>query len=350
MAGAGTLGAVSAGGRLGISGRGWIAIGVMAAALVGAAAVRVLASPDGLSAPLDGVEWRLRLMRVASGAGVGAALAVSGVLLQSLLRNPLAEPAVLGLTTGAGLGVTVSIYVAFAATGSIASHAPPAWSALAGALGALGLVGLLGQRRGALEPVSVLLVGVVVSLTAGAGIVFVQHLLPDQGVAMATRWVMGSLTDEAGWGRIAAVGGLAIAGAAGGAWMGPAMDAAALGEDEARSVGVRLGRLRAALFVGSGALTAGAVLLAGPIGFVGLIAPHAVRWAAGASHRALVIGSALLGAALIIAADALVRLVDFGAGRMPIGVLTAAVGGPVFLVLLRRAQRRGGWGGWGAWS
>lgn len=308
-------------------------------ALVGAGvALRFAASPDGLAWPRDTLEWELRALRIACALTVGAALAASGVMLQALLRNPLAEPAVLGLTTGAGLGVVVSIYIAYTATGSIVLYAPPALPALAGALGALAVVGALGQRRGLIDPVSLILVGVVLSLICGAGIVFVQYLLPDRGVAMATRWVMGALSDETPWPRVAVVGAATVLAVGAGSYFGRAMDAASLSDDEARSVGVPLGALRAALFLISGALTAGAVLIAGPIGFVGLVAPHAVRRLAGPRHRSLMISSALLGAALIVLADAGVRLVDLGAGRMPIGVLTAILGGPAFLWLLRRER------------
>ncbi len=312
----------------------------IAAALFAAIALRLLASPDGLEWPRDNLEMQLRLLRIACAVTVGAALAVSGVMLQALLRNPLAEPAVLGLTSGAGLGVVIAIYASYAATGAIAIYAPPVLPALIGALLTLALVGALAQRRGLLDPVSLILVGVVTSLVLGAGIVFVQHLLPDRGVAMAMRWIMGSLSDETPWSRVALIGAVTTVGAALGVALGRAMDAAALSDDEARSLGVPLNALRAMLFITSGALAAGAVVLAGPIGFVGLVAPHAVRRIAGPRHRSLILSSALLGAALIVLADAGVRLIDLGAGRMPIGVITAILGGPAFLWLLRRESLR----------
>lgn len=306
-----------------------------------AAALRLGVGPDGLEWPRDAVEWRLRGTRAASGAAVGAALSVAGVFLQALLRNPLAEPAVLGLTSGAGLGVVVSLYASYLATGTMLLYRPPAEAALLGAMGALALVGVIGQRRGVLEPFSLVLTGVVVSLICGAGIVFVQHLLPDQGMAMASRWTFGAISDDVPLWWIAGVGALSIACVAGGVRWGSALDAATLTEDEARSLGVRLGVLRAGLFVASGALSAGAVLLAGPIGFVGLVCPHAVRLICGAGHRTVVPASALMGAFLILLADVGVRVADLGAGRMPIGVLTAMLGGPLFLWLLRRERTWG---------
>ncbi|MBL0922815.1 MAG: iron ABC transporter permease [Phycisphaerales bacterium] len=315
-----------------------IVLSAIAALSALAIALRFAASPDGLRWPVDDFEFDLRALRIACALTVGAALAISGVMLQALLRNPLAEPAVLGLTTGAGLGVVVSIFIAYSATGSILLYAPPALPALIGALGALAIVGALGQRRGLIDPVSLILVGVVLSLICGAGIVFVQHLLPDRGVAMATRWVTGSISDETPWRRIVAVAAATLVAGSLATTFSRALDAAALSDDEARSVGVPLGLVRAALFIGSGALTAGAVLIAGPIGFVGLVAPHAVRRLSGPRHRSLVPASALLGGALIVLADAGVRLIDLGAGRMPIGAITAILGGPAFLWLLRRER------------
>jgi iron complex transport system permease protein len=304
----------------------WLACAALLALVAGAAALRLLAAPDGLSLPLDAIEWRLRGERVASGLAVGMSLAVAGVFLQALLRNPLAEPAVLGLTTGAGLGVALWVYAAYRATGVIVQYHAPIAPALLGSLGALAVVGALGQRRGLIEPVTLILVGVVVSLVCGAGILFVQHLLPDRGVALAQLDATRA-TDLSGTALLADE-------------PFSAMDAASMSEDEARSVGVRLGALRATLFLLAGALTAGSVLLAGPIGFIGLVCPHLARMLGGAAHRPLVVNAALLGGSAIVLADAGVRLIDLGAGRMPIGVLTAIIGGPVFIALLRREMRR----------
>jgi len=310
--------------------RSAIALGVSAACLATAVAARLLAGPEGLDPPRDTLEWTLRGWRIAAGLAVGSGLAVAGATLQALLRNPLAAPAVLGLTSGAGLGVTLATYLGIASAGLGGGSA-----ALAGSLGALAVVYVLAQRRGLIEPVTLILVGVIVSLIAGAGTALIQHLMPDRGLVATTRWLFGSLRDDTSRPAIAVVLGVSVAGASLAAILGRAMDAAALGDDEARSVGLPLDRLRLILFALAGALTAGAVLLAGPIGFVGLICPHAVRLVAGPGHRAVVIGSALIGGAVIVTADAIVRLVDLGGGRMPIGVVTAIVGGPVFLALLR---------------
>jgi iron complex transport system permease protein len=271
---------------------------------------------------------------------VGSALAVAGVMLQSLLRNPLASPDLLGLASGAGLGVMLVTYIAFkAGLGISGSSSGVGWTtssaALVGSMAALALVFLLSQRRGLLDPVTLVLVGVVVSIMCSAGTLLIKSLLPDQGVA-AARLLMGDLSDDAPHPRVYMVGIVTLAGTIIGWLAARAMDAAALGEDEARSIGVPLGLLRIVLFITAGVLCAGSVVLAGPIGFVGLICPHAVRLLAGPTHRTLVIGSALAGGTLVILADSIARLMDFGAGHPPISVLTSLVGGPVLVLLLRR--------------
>jgi iron complex transport system permease protein len=282
----------------------------------------------------------LRLHRAVSAAVVGAALAAAGVMLQSLLRNPLASPDLLGLASGAGLAVMLATYLHHAAASgpAVLPAAATAGAALAGSLVTLTLVYILSQRRGFLEPVSLVLVGVIVSVMCGAATMFIAQLLPDRGFGVA-RWTIGALDDSVPWPRVLAIGAVTLAGTAVGVSCGRAMDAASLSEDEARSVGVPLGALRITLFAAAGVLTAGAVVLAGPIGFVGLVCPHVVRLLAGPSHGPLVLGAAIAGAILMLAADTGVRALDIASGRMPIGIITALVGGPVFILLLRRETR-----------
>lgn len=285
--------------------------------------------------PADGLEWRLRTQRISAAAIVGAALAASGVLLQALLRNPLAAPGILGLTSGAGLAVSIHIYLAYLATGAIVQYSPPIYAALLGSLAALAVVYALGQRRGLIDPLSLILTGVVVGMIASAATVFILQLMPDRGWAAGFRWLLGSLSDDLTWRRLIFPAGVTIGGVALAFRLGPAMDAASFSEDEARAIGVPIAPLRLTLFVTAGVMTAATVLIAGPIGFIGLVAPHAVRLLMGPAHRPLVLASAIAGATLLVGADALVRAVDLASGRMPLGVLTALVGGPVFLWLLR---------------
>lgn len=319
--------------------RGVITLAVCAAAALAAVALRLGVGEGGWAWPRDADVWGLRGPRVAAGLIVGAALATAGVMLQCLLRNPLASPDLLGLSSGAGLGVTLAAYAAYLAGGTIAptSGNPPA--AVAGALVALAAVYTLAQRRGRLEPVSLVLTGVMVSIICAASGMFVQHLLPDRGLA-ASRWMLGALDDEVTPPRLALTGGLTVLGVAVGLACARWMDLASLADDEARALGLPLTRLRVVLFVTSGVLTAAAVVLAGPVGFVGLVCPHAVRLAAGPSHRTLVLGSALAGAALVVLADAGVKALRLPSGRLPIGVVTALIGGPVFIAMLRAQVRR----------
>ncbi len=291
--------------------------------------------------------WGARLHRLVPGLLVGSSLAIGGVLLQSLLRNPLASPDLIGPGAGAGLAVMMRAYVLFQIIGPKASEtaldsgaAANAPAALVGAVGALVLVYFLSQRRGLVEPVSLILTGVIVSILCGAVTMLLANLLGEPGFRVA-RWSIGALSEDTSDAALAIVGAGVAVGLCAGLYLGPAMDVASLSDDEARSSGVGLGRLRVVLFILAGALTAGAVVLAGPVGFVGLACPHLVRLLAGPSHRVLLLGSAITGAALVVGADALTKAIaPFGSGLIPIGVLTALIGGPVFIVLLRHDAGR----------
>lgn len=313
-------------------------IGLFATALLAAVCLRVLATSGGLELPSLIVLRELRAPALVSAMTIGAALAVAGVLLQALLRNPLAEPWMLGLLSGAGFGVVVWTLAGYLASGAIVRQESPVIPAAAGAFAALGLVYGLSQRRGLVDPVSLILIGVVISVIAHAASQFMQAMLPDSGLALYRRWLMGGISADTAWGTIGLVAGITFACIAIAAWLGPSMDAASLSDDEARSVGVGLARLRIVSFALAGILTAGTVLLAGPIGFVGLICPHLARLLGGPRHRGVVIGSALAGAALLVLADAAAQMLVLRSGHVPVGVLTAIVGGPLFIVLLRRGR------------
>jgi iron complex transport system permease protein len=317
----------------------------LGALLLLAAAVSVLRilvdrSPDGdVSLALPGPEYAwVRWTALAVGAAVGSGLATSGVLLQALLRNPLASPFILGISAGAGLGVMAALYIAHLlgvrASGPGADMVP----ALLGALAVLGVVYGLAQHHGWLDPVSLVLVGVIVSAICGALIMLLQHLVPTGLHGEITRWMMGRIPESVGAWTLATAGALSVVGVGIAMAMGRAMDAATLGDDEARSVGLALGPLRMWMFALAGALTAGAVALCGPIAFVGLIAPHATRLVLGPRHTPLVLGAALVGVFLVVGADVSRQAIDLGAGRMPIGVFTALIGGPAFIWLLRSGR------------
>lgn len=282
--------------------------------------------------------WRLRIDRVWCGIGVGAGLAIAGVLLQALLRNPLASPDLIGPTAGAGLAVMLASAIG-ATSAAVGYHgalgAIDSAAALLGSLAALALVYTLAQRRGLVEPVSLVLVGVMVSVICGAATVLIANLTPDRGLAVS-RWMIGTLPDAPPRTSLVILSGLVVAALLISLRLSRALDVASLEDDEARSLGVHVGRLRLIALLLSGVLTAACVVIAGPIGFVGLVCPHAARLLLGPAHRAVIPASALAGAGLILAADILVRALDLGTGRLPIGVITALVGGPVFLLMLRR--------------
>ena len=275
-----------------------------------------------------------RWTALAVAAIVGCSLSTSGVMLQALLRNPLASPFILGLSAGAGLGVMIAMYIASETPGVGDQMRVDAVPALVGALGVMCIVYLLAQRGGVLDPLTLILVGVIVSAICGAGIMCVQFLVPTGTRGEFMGWLMGSIPQIVSGPTLVIAGGIALGGVLIGLLMGRAMDTASLSDAEARSVGLWIGWLRLLLFCVAGILTAMTVAIAGPIAFVGLVAPHVGRLLLGPRHGGLVVGSALIGIALVVGADAARQGLDLGAGRMPIGVFTALLGGPLFLWLL----------------
>lgn len=299
----------------------------------------------GFAWPEDPLLLEIRSSRAFSAGVVGAGLALAGVLLQSLLRNPLASPDLLGLSSGAGLGVMLAAYLAYVATGHIAPASSlgggfGAPGAILGSAATLAMVYAVSQRSGQIDPLGLVLVGVIVSVVAGACIQLIQRLLPDGGLAVS-RMLIGTIPDdvEAGfiWGNLIAVLAVVSAGLLARRWL----DAFSMGVDEARSVGVPVDLLKSGMLIAAGTLTAGTVMIAGPIGFVGLVVPHAVRMVLGPSHGPLLLGAVLLGAFSMVLADVVVAGVRLPSGRLPVGVVTALVGGPAFVVLLRRTMRTG---------
>lgn len=319
------------------------------------AAAMVLRLVVGRDPASGAIEWTwpepallsLRAGALWSAVVAGASLGLSGLLLQVLLRNPLASPFVLGLSSGAGLGATLAAWAAGAAGAAGASGwvAGLAWTgavqvlpATIGALGTLGVVLVLGTRRGVIEPVSMVLAGTVVAAMCGALTLLVQYAMPPVSRADAAIWFMGrvpELPDRS----VLAVAIAVLAAAA--AWSGLSarrFDAASVSDDEARSLGVRLASLRLGMYVAAGATAATSVALCGPIAFVGFVAPHIARLLLGARHSPLVLGSVVAGALVLVAADVARQALDLGMGRMPVGVLTALVGGPAFLLVLRSSR------------
>ena len=286
----------------------------------------------GNAAPVaNDIVLRVRLPRVLLAAGVGASLAVAGTAFQALLRNPLADPFILGVSGGAALGAILVIALG-AAFGLGASAAPPA--AFAGAVAAILLLLAVAGPRGRLDATRLLLIGVVFNALASAVIVFLASIA---GLAEGSRiflYLIGNLSDAqpayTAW--IAVLLALGLGGALP---LARALNALALGDDSAALLGFEPARVKLALLLTTSLLVGAAVSVAGLVGFVGLIVPHALRLVLGADHRLLLPAAALGGASFLVLCDAAARTL-LGGPELPVGAITALAGGPLFLVLLRR--------------
>jgi iron complex transport system permease protein len=277
-----------------------------------------------------------RLGRALLGCVVGAALGAAGVAFQTLVRNPLADPYVLGVSSGASVGAGLSL-----ALGGGQGTVLVGPSAFAGAVGAMALVYRLGLVRGRLVPYVALLGGVVLNALSWALILTIATVARIGTTAEILMWMMGVLGPpdwpQLGLGAVAVVVGVAALAA-----LAPRLNALVLGEEGAHSVGIDVAGTRKLLLLVASLLTAAAVALAGPIGFVGIIVPHLLRLVVGADHRIMIPAAALGGALFLCLADTLTRLAFLPLGAEPsVSVLTALMGGPFFLVLLwrRRGER-----------
>jgi iron complex transport system permease protein len=277
---------------------------------------------------------RLRLEWVLTASVVGAALALSGLAFQALLRNPLAEPYILGVSGGAGLGFILAYLFLSVEVGAVAGFV--------GAVVTVALVYSIAQRRGRLEPYTLLLTGVVVNAFYGASIMLVTALAHPVERGDIALWMMGNIgAFGPQWGLISVVAALVAAAGVLYAFLAKGFNLAAVGEETAGSLGVRVGRLRMMTFVSASLLTGASVALAGPIGFVGLIVPHLLRMLLGPDHRRLVPASFFFGATFLVLADLAACLWEGASDRsLPVGVLTAMCGGPFFIYLLRTRWRR----------
>lgn len=284
--------------------------------------------------------WRIRLIRLAVAAIVGAGLATGGMALQGMLRNPLAEPYILGISSGAGVGVLMGMAVA-SWYDSLPWLITTPSLALVGALLTCGLVYGIAQRRGRLDPYVLLLSGVIVNAFNGAIMLSIYLFVKPYIVSEFIVWAMGNLPHNVSESLLLISTVCVLAGWAILLLRGAAFNALGLGDDVAGSVGVRVHWLRVETFLVVGLMTTAAVSLAGPIGFVGLIVPHICRLIVGSDHRRLVIFSGFAGAIFLMIADTLCRTVGekLGIGQVPVGIVTAFCGGPFFIVLLRRRAR-----------
>lgn len=277
----------------------------------------------------DGIVWELRLPRVLTAAAVGAGLAIAGAVMQAITRNPLADPYLLGLSSGASLGAVSVLLLGAAVLLPVA--------AFLGSMAALGLTLLLASTLGAITPTRTVLAGLAVSSLASAitSLVIFWTATGDS-YREILGWLLGSLAG-ARWPAVAisaiaiVVAGIPIL------LVGRVLDAFAFGDVSAAALGVNVPATRWGLLTASALLTGAMVSVSGSIGFVGLVLPHAVRLLVGPGHRALLPLSALVGAIFLVWADTAARTL-FDPRELPVGIVTAMIGAPVFALLLARRQ------------
>ena len=280
----------------------------------------------------------VRFPRIVMAIVVGAALAAAGAVMQAIFGNPLAEPGVVGVSSGAALGAATAIVLGLAAVGDFAI----ALFAFTGGLLATLLVYFVSRANGRTEVVTLLLTGIAVNAFAGAGLAFALFAASTASREQIIFWQLGSL-NGALWNEVLVVLVVAVAGVVASVVLGRRYDLLALGERNARHLGLDVERLRLLSIVIVALLTGVAVAFVGIVAFVGLVVPHVMRMLLGPQHRALIVFSAFGGAVLMLAADLLARTIVPGA-ELPIGMLTSLVGGPFFFFLLWRQRRRsGGW-------
>lgn len=304
--------------------------GSLAAGSISVGPGDLLRALTGGDAGLGGeVVLTLRLPRALAGLACGGLLALAGALMQILLRNPLADPYVLGVSGGASVGALTALLfglpLAFLHTG-----------AFAGALAAMLLVFGLAHGEGSWTQTRLLLTGVIVAAGCGAAVALILSIAPEHQLHGMLFWLMGDLSHaSAPWPALLV---LAL-GLSATLPFARDLNLIARGELSARALGVPVGRLRLGIYLLASLLTALSVSLAGSIGFIGLIVPHLVRLAIGNDQRVLLPASVLAGGALLVAADVLARTL-VAPQQLPVGVLTALIGVPVFLFLLTRQPRR----------
>ena len=287
---------------------------------------------------IESTLWVVRFPRIVMGLMVGAALAVAGAVMQAIFGNPLAEPGVVGVSSGAALGASIAITIG----ASVLGGPGVAVFAFLGGLVATLLVYAVARAGGRTEVVTLLLTGIAINAFAQAGIAFVLFIADSASREQIVFWQLGSIAGAL-WGQVLLVGAVAVLGAVGALMLARQLDLLALGERSARQLGVNVERLRIVAIVLVALLTGAAVAFTGIIAFVGLVVPHIIRMIIGPAHRGLILASAVGGGALLVIADLMTRTLIAGA-ELPIGMLTSLVGGPFFFYLLYRQRRRsGGW-------
>jgi iron complex transport system permease protein len=283
------------------------------------------------------VFWQVRLPRVILAMVVGSSLAVAGVIMQGIFRNPLAEPATVGVSAGAAVGAVIAIIVGL--------NSLPLGVQIAAFVGgtlSTALVYVLSRYEGKTEVVTLILTGIAINAFAGAVIGFAVFVADDDEIRSVTFWSLGTL-GLATWKAVGAVIPLAVIGMLVSARFSRVLDTLALGDRSAAHLGVRVERVRLQAIAVVGLLASSAVAATGMIAFVGLLVPHIMRIVLGPRHQHLLWTAALLGASVTLLADLAARTL-LSPAELPLGVVTALIGAPFFLLLLRSTRRsQGGW-------
>lgn len=290
------------------------------------------------------VIYNIRLPRMILGILIGAALAVSGLLMQGLFRNPLADPGLVGVSAGAGLGAVSIIVLGTTALAPLTALLGIYSLQLASFLGGLVTTLILyrvATRSGQTAIATMLLAGIALGALAGAVTGVMVYMATDSQLRDLTFWGLGSLSG-ANWTKIMASGPIIVVALAVAAFLGKGLNALTLGEATANHLGVPVQRFKRVVIVAVAAATGASVAVSGGIGFVGIVVPHLLRLVIGPDHRYLLPASALLGASFLLMADAVSRIIVAPA-ELPIGIVTAAVGGPFFLWILLRKRAALAW-------
>jgi len=302
---------------------------------------KVFAGPGKM--PGENIDYEIligvRLPRVVLAVLVGAALASCGVVRQALLRNPLADPDILGIPSGAGLGAIIAVLSGL--TWSFWGGSPIAVFAFAGAIITVWLVWCIGHFAGKSQPTSLLLAGVVVNAFFSAVIMFLTSIAKSEQLRSTVLWLMGNITEKDPV-VLKVGGGCILAGIIALFTICHRLNVMTFGEEQAKGLGVDTAKTKVLAFGIAAFITAVAVSLSGLIGFVGLIIPHGVRLIIGPDHRQLLPASAIIGGAFLVIADTISRTIVAPA-QLPVGVITAIAGGPFFLVLLARYTGKVSW-------
>ncbi|TET27149.1 MAG: iron ABC transporter permease [Candidatus Bathyarchaeum sp.] len=291
---------------------------------------------SGISTTAEVIIVQIRLPRVICGALVGAALATAGVTYQGIFRNPMADPYVIGASTGASVGSALVIVLGVGV--SLLGVNTLQILAFVGSLTTVLFVYSI-SRVGSRVPVTTLLLtGIAISLFLNAIVTYMKTIASDRLLHGLTFWLIGSLAPTENWDKVFAIIPFILVGVVVAYLYSRELNIMALGEDQAQHLGVEIEKVKRILLVSGALLTAAAVSISGLIGFVGLIIPHLTRVLIGPDHRVLLPTAAIVGAAFLMSCDALSRVV-MGSGEAPVGIITALTGAPFFIYLLRRKRK-----------